>query len=370
MVYHAIKELELDKKLLELGFNKSQLYVTIGVITGRLIDPTSERATHIWLKQISGIGELLDSDFSNLSQNQVYKVSDRLLKHKEEIEEYLNWRERNLFNLQEKIILYDLTNTFFEGSGKYNPKTRFGVSKEKRRDCPLVTLGLVLDDSGFPKRSKVYEGNVSEPKTLKRMIEGLSCKESLIKPIIVIDRGLSTEANIKWLRENQYLYLIISRKRKRDIPINVEMITVKEDKDTIVRAGIINGEGSDEIELYCHSTGKEKKENGIKNSFSQRFEEELEKAQLALSKKGGTKRYEKVIERIGRLKERFNRVAHRYKITIKKDSKTNNVVAIDWYQKERENTNGVYYLRSNIKGFTEQEMWNIYNMLTDVEDAF
>lgn len=372
VVYHTMKELELDKELLKLGFNKLQMEATIGVIAARLIDPISERATHIWLQNISGIDELMDTDFSNLSQDRVYKVSDKLLRDKEQIEEYLSGKERNLFNLQEKIVLYDLTNTFFEGSGKYNKKARFGRSKEKRTDSPLVTLGLVLDADGFPKRSKVFAGNISEPKTLKEMIQNLSSNIPLIKPTIVIDAGIATEANIEWLKdeENRYTYLVVSRKRKKELPSNIDMVTVKEDNHTIVRAALVKNKGSDEIELIVHSTGKEKKEKAIKSLFSQRFEEELEKVHQALFKKNGTKRYDKVIERIGRLKERFKRVAHRYEITIKRDTKTNKAKAIEWHQKEIENNNGVYSLRTNIKGLGEREIWNIYNMLTDIEDAF
>ncbi|MFZ4439524.1 MAG: IS1634 family transposase, partial [Syntrophales bacterium] len=122
------------------------------------------------------------TDFSLLPQDRVYRVSDKLLKGQDELEDYLSCREKTLFNLQATIVLYDLTNTFFEGTGKLNNKAKFGPSKEKRSDCPLVTLGLVLDGDGFPKRSRVYEGNVSEGKTLEKMINGLQKEPSLIKP--------------------------------------------------------------------------------------------------------------------------------------------------------------------------------------------
>ncbi len=378
VVYQTIKELELDKKLVELGFNKPYLDAAIGVIAAKLIDPSSERAAHLWLKEMSGIDELMDTDFSELSQYRVYQVSDNLLKHKEEIEKYLNQKECNLFKLQEKVILYDLTNTFFEGSGKYNPKAHFGRSKEKRTDCPLVTMGLVLDGEGFPKKSKIFNGNVSEPATFKEAIENLSDKRSLTKPIIVMDAGIATESNIEWIKENkdQYSYVVVSRKRKSDIPDGIDMIAVKKDNgdEIIVRAGKVLNQESNEIELYCHSTGKEKKEESIKTSFMQRFEDELKKAKESISKKSGLKQYDKVVERIGRLKERFKRVAYRYTIEIKKDDNTNKAIDISWYQKEskksEEKKYGVYCLRTNITNAKEQEIWDIYNMLTDIEDAF
>lgn len=370
VVYHMIKELELDRKLAQLKFNKPHLETAIGVIAARLINPTSERATHLWLKDISGMDELMDADFSRLSQDRVYKVSDMLLKKKEAIEEHLSSKERNLFNLEEKIILYDLTNTFFEGSGKYNKKAHRGRSKEKRNDCPLVTLGLVLDADGFPKRSHVFTGNVSEPKTLETMIKELCASKPLFKPTIVLDAGIATEANIRWLKGNQYSYLVVSRKRKIEIPADAKLVTVRKDDTTLVEAALVKNEDTDEIELYCHSKGKEKKEKGIKTFFQSRFEEELIKAQSALTKKNGTKRYEKVIERIGRLKERFNRVAHRYEVIIKKDPETNKAKAINWHLKETENNNGVYVLRTNREELKEEAIWNIYSMLAEVEDAF
>jgi transposase len=370
VVYHTIKELELDRKLAELKFNKPHLEAALGVIAARLINPTSERKTHIWLKEISGIDELMDTDFSKLSQDRVYKVSDMLLKEKKAIEENLSFKERNLFNLEEKIILYDLTNTFLEGTGKYNKKAHFAKSKEKHSDCPLVTLGLVLDADGFPKRSNVFEGNVSEPKTLEGMIKAISDKNTPIKPTVVLDAGIATEANIKWLKGNQYSYIVVSRKKKKDIPENVNLVTVKKDDNTFVQAALVKNEETDEIELYCHSKGKEKKEQGIKSLFQQRFEEELIKARSALSKKNGTKRYEKVIEKIGRLKERFKRVAHCYEVVVKKDPETNKAKDINWHLKETKNNNGLYVLRTNRQELKEEQIWNIYNTLTDIEDAF
>lgn len=370
VVYHTIKELELDRKLMELNFNKPHLKAAMGVIAARLINPASERKTHIWLQETSGIDELMGADFSKLSQDRVYKVSDMLLKEKKAIEDHLCFKERTLFDLEEKIILYDLTNTFLEGSGKYNKKARFGKSKEKRTDCPLVTLGLVLDAEGFPKRSNVFNGNVSEPKTLESMVKDISGENPLLKPTVVLDAGIATRTNIEWLRDNQYAYLVVSRKKKKDIPATLTLVPVKKDVNTFVQAALVKNEETDEIELYCHSKGKEEKEQGIKSLFQQRFEEELIKARSALSKKNGTKRYEKVIERIGRLKERFKRVAHRYEVTVKKDPETKKAKAINWHLRETENNNGLYVLRTNRADLKEEQIWNIYNTLSDIEDAF
>ena len=299
------------------------------------------------------------------------------MKHKEKIEDHLRKVEIDIFDLEERIILYDLTNTFFEGTGKFNPKAKYGRSKEKRSDCPLVTLGLVLDMQGFPKRSRIFEGNVSEPSTLETMISGLSDgdnpQQSLLKPTVVMDAGIASEDNVQWLRGHNYRYIVVSRKKKVQIHDDVKMVPVKQDDKTkavLVQAGLVYNKETEEMELYCHSVDKEKKEESIKNKFQERFEAELLKADKALNLKNGTKRYEKVIEKIGRLKERFKRISHLYKITINKDDDSGKATKVKWLQKKEKKASGVYCLRTYQQNLNEKEIWDIYTMLTDIEDAF
>jgi len=231
---------------------------------------------------------------------------------------------------------------------------------------------LVLDGDGFPKRSRVFDGNVSEGKTLEKMLTGLEKEPSLIKPLIIVDDGIAVEDNLKWLRDNRYDYLAISRRRKREIPEELasRMATVKEDKQSLVRVVLKSDEKTKEVEVWCHSIQKEKKEEGIKNLFRQRFEEGLKKIEAGLTKKNGIKVYEKVIERIGRLKERYSRTARHFEITVQKNDK-DRVTSLSWSLKEDlENTDGVYCLRTNRQELNEQELWNFYNTIRDVEDAF
>ncbi len=364
VVYETMKTLGLPDLFISLGFNKPALDAAIGVIAARLIAPSSERATHLWLTHASALNDLLETDFSALSQDRVYKVADMLLRNKEKIEDHLRSREVSLFTLTEKIILYDLTNTFFEGSGMYNDKARFGVSKEKRSDCPLVTLGMVMDADGFPKRTGVFPGNVSEPGTLEGMVTSLSSIGSATQPLIVMDAGMATEANILWLKEHRYGFIVVSRRKKIALP--PEMVTVREDTRRLIRAALSYDAG--EATLMCHSTDKEIKETGLQNRCERRFEEELAKVRGALDKKYGTKRYDKVIEKIGRLKERYKRIARRYEITVTKDNTL--ATAVRWQRKGEENHPGVYVLRSNRLDLTETQFFDIFSMLTDIEDAF
>lgn len=367
VVLSAIRELELDKKLEALGFNRPNIEAAIGVIAARLLAPASERATHVWLQRETALDDLMGAHFEPLSQDRVYKVSDMLLRNKDEIENYLRERERHLFNLDEKILLYDLTNTFFEGSGKYNPKAHFGHSKEKRSDCPLVTLGLLMDADGFPKKSQVLEGNVSEPGTLSKILPAISTTTR--KPVVVTDAGIGTEENVQWLTANGYAYIVVSRKRSLDLPAGMEMIDVRRDDHRVVRAGIREN-ASGELEVLCHSTAKEIKERGIKNRFEQRFEEQLTEVRKALHKKHGTKKYEKVVEKIGRLKERYRRVARRYEILVEKDDTSGNAKDVAFRMKPMDDESGYYVLRSNLNHAGAREVFDIFTMLLDVEDAF
>jgi len=366
VVLVTIKELELDRKLEALGFNRPNIEAAIGVITARLLAPTSERATHLWLQNETALDDLMDTSFEVLSQDRVYQVSDMLLCHKDAIESHLQSREKHLFNLDETILLYDLTNTFFEGSGKYNQKAHFGVSKEKRSDCPLVTLALLMDADGFPKKSEILEGNVSEPTTLQQIMPRIS--PAAKKPIIVTDAGIGTKKNIKWMTDNQYHYIVVSRKRPQ-IPTDMEMVKVREDDRRVIRAAV-RIEASGEMEVFCHSTAKEIKEQGIKNRFERRFEDNLAQVRDSLHKKYGTKKYDKVLEKIGRLKERYRRVARRYEISVEKDDKSAHAININWRMKQLDDTSGYYVLRSNLTDKNEKEVFNIFTMLLDLEDAF
>ena len=381
----ALKQLKLDNKLKELGFNKHQLNAAIGAIIGRMAVLGSELATHYWLQNHTGLGELLGYDYENMSLTRMYQVSDLLLKNKKQLEKHLYERERSLFNFEETITLYDLTNTYFEGSGKSNVLAAHGRSKEKRSDCSLVTLGLVLDGSGFPQRSEVFAGNATESKTLKMMIQGL--QKPLIdkgddrqmqllernKPTIVMDAGIATEDNINWLKKEQYPYLVVSRKKHREFSED-EAVEVKKDRNCTVKAQKVINEKTGEVELYCHSSQREKKEKAIQDRFSTRLGEELQKLSAGLSKKGCLKKYDKVVEKTGRLKQKYSKASKNYQIIITKDEKTDNASHVTWELKTPSDSPdsypGVYCLRTSRDDLDESTLWRTYTMLTDLEAVF
>ncbi len=375
----AFNFLKLGEHLKTLGFNGPQLAAATGTIIGRMCYPASELATHYWLQNISGLDELIDYDFSKLTLYKMYTISDQLVKNKEAIEKYLYLQEKQLFGFQETITLYDLTNTYFEGQSKANKLGKLGHSKEKRSDCPLVTLALMLDSSGFPKSSQVYEGNVSESATLEKMIKGLERKgrtPDIFEPqkaTIVMDAGIATEENIEWLKDNKYPYIVVSRKRHRQFDED-EAVVVKQDKDCTVKAQKVIDSENDEVLLYCHSTQREKKEQAINDRFTERFEDAIKHLEAGLHIKGRLKKHDKVLEKIGRLKQKYSKASKLYKIDVTKDKKSGNAVKINWIRKAEPDTKdgfpGVYCLRTSHRNMDEDTLWRTYIMLTDLEAVF
>jgi hypothetical protein len=201
----ALSLLGLPEILESVGLNGIQRNCALGSIIGRIASPGSELATWRWLQERSAVGELLDVDFEGVPLMRLYQVSDLLVRHRDEIEKRLFGRIDNLFSLSATVTLYDLTNTYFEGEMAGNAKARHGRSKEKRSDCPLVTLGLVLDGSGFVRRSRMFEGNVSEAGTMEGMLKML---DAPMGAMVIMDRGIATETNIAWLVEHKYRYLV------------------------------------------------------------------------------------------------------------------------------------------------------------------
>ncbi len=370
LALHAMKQLTLDDKLKSLGFNQQQLAASIGNIIARMAAPASELATYHWLQNQSGLGELIGYDFEGMGLDRLYQASDLLWKHREAIETHLYSQERDLFSFSETITLYDLTNTFFEGEAKGNPKAQRGRSKEKRSDSPLVTLGLVLDGSGFPRKSQIFPGNASEPTTLSVMLQGLEGRSG---STVILDAGIASEENIQYLIEHGYHYIVVSRKRKRQFDEDLSIL-IKDIPGQTVKVQKVIVEETGEVELYCHSQLREKKEQAIQDNFSHKYEVALDKLHQGLSKKGTIKKYQKIVERLGRLKEKYARAAQHYVVSVMADDEGDKAVSISWKRVEKANSQathpGVYCLRTNLTDWNEETLWRTYTMLTDLEAVF
>jgi transposase len=360
----AVGFLEL---LLGLGISGPLRAAIVGAIIGRMARPASERATRRWLDERSGLGELLDVDFATLAEKVLYRASDALMQHRMAIEDALFSKVSDLFGLSTTVTLYDLTNTYFEGEAAINPKAQRGHSKEKRTDCPLVTLGLVLDGSGFIRRSEVFAGNVPEGQTLAGMLQSLGAPGGAL---VVMDRGIASEANLAWLREQGYRYLVVSRERDRQFDPAAALTTDTAGGEPI-QLQVVPDENGQEVRLYCYSAARAEKEKALERRFAERFETGLQKIAEGLTKPHSEKRLAKLSERIGRLKEQGHGVGQHDQIELVPDDTGQKVTALHVEKQpvggSRLTHPGVYCLRTNETSWEAEPLWRTYTMLTDLE---
>jgi len=366
----ALDLLGLPGILEAVGLNGIQQAAAIGNIIGRMATPGSELATWHWLRERSALGELMDVNFETLPLMNLYRASDLLVRHRQTIEARLFSRINDLFSLPTTVTLYDLTNTYFEGEMAINAKAKRGHSKEKRNDCPLVTLGLVLDGSGFVRRSRMFEGNVSEGTTLEQMLQGLEAPSGAL---VIMDRGIATEANIGWLIEHQYKYLVVSRERRRQFDEDQAVAVTTASDQTVHIQRVVNEDGS-EVRLYCYSEERQEKESAITRRFIEKFENGLAKLAAGLQKPRGEKKRDKLLQRIGRLQEQSHGIGQHYRIELTSDESGAKVIGITWEKVPVAGTQlthpGVYCLRTNELSWDEATMWRTYTMLTDLEAVF
>jgi transposase len=366
---HALAQLGFIDKLTELGINGVNRAAILGNLIGRMAAPASELATWNWLNSQSALGELLDVDFAGLSHMRLYRTSDILMQHRAAIEDHLFNAAQTLFKQDDSVTLFDLTNTYFEGSAAANPKAKFGHSKEKRSDCPLLTLGLVLNGSGGVRRSMTFAGNVTEGTTLEVMLTGLGAPPGAL---VILDAGIATEDNLVWLREQGYRYLVVRRGGARQFDPAQAVAIETASGDPLLLQKELSEDGK-EVLLYCHSEGREAKEKAMTSRFVTAFEAGLQKIIDGLQKPRAEKRQVKLLERIGRLKERSRGASQHYHIDLEVDE-SDKVTALTWTKTPVQGTMathpGVYCLRSNELGWDEERLWRTYTMLTDLESVF
>jgi transposase len=364
----VMRQCGFEDKLSELGLNRPQIAAAVGNIVGRMAHPGSELATHAWLQR-SALGELIGFDFETLDLNRLYRASDALYKHREALQDHLFAKAQSIFSFGETITLYDLTNTYFEGIAAGVSKAKRGHSKECRTDCPLVTLAMALDGSGFPRRSRVFPGNASEPATLQEMLTGLGAPSGAT---VVMDAGIASEANLTWLRAQGFHYVVVSRLRERQFDPASATEVQSAGNVTIKIQRVLDEQGH--ALLYCHSPAREQKDRAIDAAKTAGFEAVLLKLQAGLSKPRGTQDVAKIMERLGRAKQRYSRAAQHYQVEITKDDTGTKVLAITWTKRIKPGSvaahPGVYCLRTTLVDLDNATLWRTYTMLTNLESVF
>jgi len=371
-------ELGLTDFLINMKIPRNAIPILEALVVGRLIDPGSELYTREWVEKRSALYELTNLPLRP-SLSSYYRGGDYLFKVKKELEKHLAQKEGDLFSLEENLFFFDLTNSYFEGAAKLNPKAQYGRSKEKRSDCRLVTMGMIIDEFGFAKYSELFPGNQSESATLPDMIE--SMEKNLSKTgdkTIVMDAGIAKEENIEWLKEKRYHYIVVNR---GGVPFEKDfsdMKTIRTDKDDNTEIEIKRFDVENEAYILCKSSKKIAKEQAMRTRFEALFIERINYIRAGLEKKRGTKKYQKVIEMIGRVKEKYPAAAKLYTVEVipetGKDSSDLTLKALDIKWEKRENkyieeqrSEGSYVLRTDRIDLSDTKIWDIYVMLGNIE---
>lgn len=368
----VFERLNLDNILISMDIQPKDITLTKALLTAKMVHPSSELETERWLKENSSTLELYGENTEVATRYQLYKVGQMLYNNKEYFEKRLYDACYNLFSQKSKVVIFDLTNMHFEGMMTGSSKANFGRSKQKRSDCRLISLAMTIDSLGFVRGCQFWEGNVSEPKTLSKMLDYIDSQfdKTDEKPLLVFDAGLSTEDNLDMVRE-KYDYVCVSRSKPKDFTKLTQQATVLEDNrgNIIEVTKVENTKG--ETLLLVTSDQKKKKEESMSNKFNERLEERLNYLKDGLNKPRRLKTTTKVKEHIGRLKRQFSRAAKHYTINYQEDTEKDVITDITWQIKEnQESKNGQYFLRYSKKNLTDKEIWDAYNLTREVEASF
>lgn len=393
MACQATGQLQIALLLERRGWEQDDIKLALTHIISRAVYPASELETTRWIKENSSVCEVTGYNIERVTKDRLYAISRKLYAEKEALEQHLSVRTNELFDIEDKIILYDLTNTYFEGRKQGSNLAKYGRNKEKRNDVKLVVLALVVNPEGFIKYSSILEGNMSDSKTLEEMIDKLRIKTSVSakKALVVIDAGIATDDNLKMIKEKGYNYMCVSRSSIKDYHVQAGATTVTvtdNKKQKIDLCHVTSGRNTDYY-LKVESHAKELKERSMNEQFRSRFEAGLQKIADSLTKKGGVKQEDKVHQRIGRVKQKYPSIGRYFDIEteVKEDVRTKRkkkgtepvqeikrtVTAIKWAVKEGVDINarsGVYFLRTCIDAISEQTVWQFYNTIREVEATF
>jgi len=382
--------------LKKCGFSRQEVSLARAVIFGRLVTPGSELHTFNWLKKRTALAEMPGADISGLGKNLFYGIGDLLYGSKDWIEELLYNKEREYFpHSTDTIFLYDITNTYMEGSSLGNSTAAYGHCKSKRFDCPLIALSLVVRNDGMPVCSHIYKGSQSEPATMRDMVERLETQlwgsqEPLTKPTVAMDRGIATEDNIKYLRERGYPYVVISREDSRDdykhlfqsgretfTPVREEgKKSVYGDENCVYVKKIAHEDSGDLCKVLCISEGKARKEEAIASARDRKrdklFVDAIAKLDRSI-KKGAIKKVDKIEAKLARICARHRLASSHYEPGLQRNG-DGSIGGVALAAKEKPEPEGklygCYVMETTHTELEGAAIWSLYMTLSSVESAF
>jgi len=376
------EKLGMPQLLGTLGFNRAQIDAAAISVLNRLIDPVSEHSLLDWYRRTS-LPELTGNHLRGAGDDRFYRVSDKLLEHQKAIEQHLCQGQSNMFNLRRTVLLYDLTNTHFEGVCARNSKARRGCNKQKRNDCPQVVVGMLFDQYGFEMAHQVFEGSMNDGKSLVEMI-GLfdTATHGDEKPVVVLDGGIATRENLTLLRQHGFSYLVNDSRRQRGRyrelfadESHFRVIGGREGKTPVSVRLMDDPFGEEDLNeriVLCRSEARGSKEEAIVSNAERRFIKDLDQL-VARVEKGRLKDPLKIQRAVGRLQARHQRVQRYYSIELSEASATGNTLAWkrnDVRMEESSELFGCYVLRTDERSLSEQQLWQLYISLTHAEDGF
>jgi hypothetical protein len=372
--------LTLDTILAEAGLSARARQLSELMTLNRLVSPASEHAMPDWIRR-TALSDMLGTDFGTLSDEALYRNLDRLHPQRAAIEQALAARERSLFNLDDTIYLYDLTSTYFEGQCPQNPQAKRGYSRDHRPDCKQVVVGLVLDRDGFPKAHEVFDGNRQDRTTVDEMLTALEQRTGRRGgATVVIDRGMAFAENLAQIRARGHHYLVAGRPPERHAHLDAfeddtgwtEIVRTPSPRNPgqhKMRVVIKRAVSGAEVHILCRSDGRRAKDQAIRDTHEHRFLRDLTKLQVRVAR-GRLRAAPKIHEALGRLKERYSRVARYYALAYDEATR-----AVTWtpqadLQTRAQQLDGTYLLRTDRQDLSDEEIWRLYMLLTRVEAAF
>jgi transposase len=378
--YQFWNRLGLGDILSEVGIAGGTRQLACALTLNRLIEPASEHATPQWIRR-TAVADILGTNFDALAEDALYRVLDKLHPHRAAIEAALVERERSLFNLDRTIYLYDLTSTYFEGQAAANGKAKRGYSRDHRPDCKQVVVGLVVNRDGFPIAHEVFAGNTQDRTTLATMLDRLKERVGLPEgSTVVVDRGMAYDQNIAEITTRKLHYLVASRQPERTRWLTdfanpegfSEVLRPPSPRNPAQRKTRVEVKlrrDGDITYVLCRSAQRGDKDRAIRTKQEGRLLADLEKLGRRVAA-GRLKRPEKIAEAIGRLRERYPRVARYYELAVDPETAQFNATLNEDERARAERLDGCYLIKTDRSDLSAEDFWHLYALLTRAEDAF
>ena len=367
----AWNELGLTSVLKEAGLPNKQIATAQLMVSNRLIEPLSEWALIDWAER-TALPELLDLRITKTTKDRLYRVSDALLKHRGRIEKKLRDHEKTLFSSRRKLVLYDVTNTHFEGLCEANPKARHGKNKQKRNDCRQVAIGMAFDEQGNALAHEVFAGNMADTSTLIHILSRLDQLQVGETPVVVLDAGFASESNIALLKERGYSYLINitrgSRKKYAAAFAAQDFIPIpgRPEELTVEVKTIPDPEDPDQQLVLCQSQQRRHKEVAMLSNAESRFLSDANALHERI-KKGLLKKPHLIDQKIGQLQKKHPRVNRFY--TLERQNEGLHIQRQDEKMDEALALCGNYVLKTD-QAIDAITLWELYMSLLKAESGF